>query len=233
MKIVTENDIFRALNHQQQYGGKIGQSLVALNIISEDKLLATLRYHFGLPVVDLIKTNINPEILNLISREMAERYTAIPIKIEELRTGKTLMMVMSNPLDINAIEELQFAAGYKISPVIAKESDIHAALNKYYNLKERATDVADVSVEEEPKSDEMTIVQVGEDIWVQDEETKKEQKPPLPSKPPEQPPQKEDGAANYEAGLKERKMWRALVKLLVEKEYITMKELEEMLKKEQ
>ncbi len=227
MKIVTENDIFRALKYQQQYGGKIGQSLVALNIISEDKLLATLRYHFGLPVVDLRKTKINTKILDLISSEMAERYTTIPVKIEESRTGKTLLMVMSNPLDINAIEELQFAAGYKVSPVIAKESDIHAALNKYYNLKGRATGATSVSVGEEPKSDEMTIIQGGEEIRVQDEE----EKPPLKS--PEKPPQQEDGATNYESGLKERKMWRALVKLLVEKEYITMKEIEEMLKKEQ
>jgi len=227
MKIVTENDINRALKHQEQYGGKIGQSLVALNILSEDKLLATLRYHFGLPVVDLINTNITPRILNLISSEMAERYIAIPIKIEETKKGKTLMMVMSNPLDLNAIEELQFAAGYKVSPVIAKESDIQAALNKYYNPKGRETDAASVSVGEKPKVDEMTIIQGGEEIRV-----KEEKKPPPPSKPPEKPPQQRDGAINYESSLRERKMWRALVRLLVEKEYITMKELEDMLKKD-
>ena len=225
MNIVTENDILRALKHQQQYGCKIGQSLVALNILSEDKLLATLRYHFGLPVVDIKKININPEIIRLISEEMAERYSAIPIKIEELRTGKTLMMVMSNPLDLNAIEELQFAAGYKISPVIAKESDIEAALNKYYNLKRRTAGISSVSVGEKPESDVMTIIQGGEEIRIVDEK-----KPPL--KPQEQPPQQGGGAVNYEAALKERKLWRALVKLLVEKEYITMKELEEMLKEE-
>ncbi len=226
MKIVTENDILRALKHQQQYGCKIGQSLVALNILSEDKLLATLRYHFGLPVVDIKKINISPGILKLVSSEMAERYTVIPIKIKESSKGKSLLMVMSNPLDINAIEELQFAVGYKISPVIAKESDIQAALNKYYDLEGRATGATSVSVEEKPESDVMTIIQGGEEIRVQEVK----EKPPL--KPPEKPPQQGGGATNYEAALKERKMWRALIKLLVKKEYITIKELEEMLKKE-
>jgi type IV pilus assembly protein PilB len=219
--IVSEYDIQRALIHQEQYGGKIGQALVALNILSEDKLLAALRYHFGLPVVDLGRTEIPPHIIRFISAEMAERYTAVPIKIKETGKGKTLLVVMSNPMDINAIEELQFAAGYKISPVLAKESDIQAALKKYYRLKGRSDSAVKVSVGEGSDVDEMTIIQGGEEFKIGGEK-KKEGKPAG------------EGSSDmdYEQIMKEKRLWRALIKLLVDKGVITMNELEEMLSRE-
>lgn len=224
--IVSEYDIQRALIHQEQYGGKIGQALVALNILSEDKLLAALRYHFGLPVVDIGKIEIGPNIIRLISAEMAERYTAIPIKVKETGKGKTLLVAMSNPMDLNAIEELQFAAGYKISPVLAKESDIHGALKKYYRLKERDTGAVKVSVGEESDVDEMTIIQRGEEITIGGEEKRKEESPQSPQR---EATEEEGSEVDYEQIMKEKKLWRALIKLLVDKEYITMQELEEIL----
>lgn len=221
--IVSEYDIQRALIHQEQYGGKIGQALVALNILSEDKLLAVLRYHFGIPVVDLERLEIRPEIIRLISAEMAERYVAVPIKVQETGKGKTLFVVMSNPMDLNAIEELQFAAGYKISPVLAKESDIQAALKKYYRLKGKATGPVKVSVGEESGADEMTIIQGGEEFKIGGEK-KKEEKTAGEVGP--------DPDIDYDQMMKEKMLWRALIKLLVDKGVITMSELEEMLERE-
>ena len=225
--IVSEDDIERALRYQNQHGCKIGQALVALNILSENKLLAALRYHFGLPVVDLANTEIPPSIIRLISGEMAERYTAVPLRLEQTKKGKTLFVVMSNPVDLNAIEELQFIAGYKISPVLAKESDLQGALNRYYNVKTRPIGAISVSLEDEPDAGEMTIIQGGEEIRIvlNSEEKKELEK------------SQEDGSdeghlkMNYEMVLKELKLWKAVVKLLINKGFITMEELKEALTK--
>ncbi len=225
--IVTEDDIQRALRYQNQYGCKIGQALVSLNIITENKLLAALRYHCGLPVVDLGNIEIPPQIIRLISGEMAERYTAVPVRIEETGKGKTLLVVMSNPSDLNAIEELQFIAGYKISPVLAKESDLQAALLKYYDIKTRPIGAISVSLEDDSDAGEMTIIQGGEEIRIvlNSEEKKELEK------------SQEDGSGegqlkmNYEMVLKELKLWKAVVKLLINKGFITMQELEESLTK--
>jgi type IV pilus assembly protein PilB len=225
--IVTEGDIERALRYQGQYGCKIGQALVALNILTESKLLAALRYHFGLPVVDLSKTEIPPNIIRLVSGEMAERYSAVPLRLEQTKKGKTLFVVMSNPVDLNAIEELQFTAGYKISPVLARESDLQAALSKYYEVKRRPIGAISVSLDDDSDTGEMTIIQGGEEIKiVLDSEEKKELE-----KTQEEGPEKDRLKMNYEMMLKELKLWKAVVKLLINKGVITMKELEEALTK--
>lgn len=223
--IVTEADIERALRYQNQYGCKIGQALVALNILTENKLLAALRYHYGLPVVDLGKAEIPPSIIRLVSSEMAERYAAVPLRLEQTKKGKTLFVVMSNPVDLNAIEELQFIAGYKISPVLAKESDLQTALLKYYDIRTRPIGAISVSLGDDTDTGEMTIIQGGEEIRiVLDSEEKKELE-----KTQEEGPGKEQLKINYEMMLKELKLWKAVVKLLINKGFITMEELKEAL----
>ncbi|MBN1574805.1 MAG: hypothetical protein JW984_16535 [Deltaproteobacteria bacterium] len=227
--IVSEEDIQRALRYQNQYGCKIGQALVALNILSENKLLAALRYHYGLPVVDLGKMEIPPSIIRLVSGEMAERYTAVPLRLEQTKKGKTLFVVMSNPVDLNAIEELQFTAGYKINPVLAKESDIQAALLKYYNVRTRPVGAISISLEDDTDTGEMTIIQGGEEIRiVLNSEEKKELE-----KTQEEGSGNDQLKMNYEMMLKELKLWKAVVKLLINKGFITMDELKEALTKKE
>ncbi len=40
---------------------------------------------------------------------------------------------MADPTNLNAIDDLKFLTGYNIEPVIASETAIHGAIEKYYN----------------------------------------------------------------------------------------------------
>lgn len=131
--IITQDQLTQALDHQETRGGRLGEALVYLNIISEDKLLAALRYHLRVPAMELENRDIPDNVLTVMPPSLARKYHAVPVRIKEDSSGKkNLLVAMSNPLDMGAIEEMEFATGIKVVPVLAKDSQIQALIRRYY-----------------------------------------------------------------------------------------------------
>ena len=165
-KIISEKDLNRALKQQEQWGGRIGEALIKLNIISEDKLLAALRYNLGIPVVDLKGSEIPKNIVSLFSKKMAEKYMAVPVKLMEEANKKVLLVAMSNPMDMSAIEEIQFALGLRVQPVLARSKDINFSLHHHYDIPVGYEAEKGVSPQNRPDSNGMTIITGGGEIKI-------------------------------------------------------------------
>jgi hypothetical protein len=167
--LISKQDLNRALEYQKEGGGKLGQVLVALNLITEDKLLAALKYHLEIPILDLEEIIVDSEVLKRVPKKLAEKHTLLPVKITTSFGKRTLLVVMSNPMDIEAINEVEFAAGVFVQPVLAKERDLLRALNKYYGIDTGFTysylDTEDTSENE----DDMTIITGGRQFTVYEE----------------------------------------------------------------
>jgi hypothetical protein len=133
--LISRQDLARALEHQKQNGGKLGRILVTLNLITEDKLLSALKYHLEIPILDLEDMVIDPVVLRLVPKKLVEKHSLLPVKIITTFGKRTLLVVMSNPMDIEAINEVEFAAGVFVQPVLAKERDLMRALNRYYGIE--------------------------------------------------------------------------------------------------
>lgn len=117
-----------------QFGGRLGDSLLSLNLISEDRLLTTLRRHFGLPSVDLKDMHIPGEIINLISPELVHQYRAIPFMTHTVSSETYLMVAMSDPMDLSARQDLTRFSGLAVQTFLAKESQIVLSIKKHYGL---------------------------------------------------------------------------------------------------
>jgi type IV pilus assembly protein PilB len=220
--IITRDDLSRALRYQENWGGKLGEALINLKIISEDKLLASLKYHLNLPVINLESLSVPPEILRLVPRESAKKFKAVPVKVGEVAGKKTLFVAMANPLDLTAIEELQFASGLRVQPVLSREKGLLLALRQLYEIDVEY--FAPKQSQSVPKgaSDDMTIIRAGEEVTIKETPASKpESDTPIAPLLPEQ-------AADV--GTMERKILQALIKLLIEKGHITLEELKEKMK---
>jgi len=240
-EIITTDQLNRALLHQQQWGGRLGEALIFLRVITEDKLLAVLKYHLEIPIIDLEELDISPQIIKLIPKKMAEKFKAVPIRIALSFGKKTLLTAMSDPMDISAIEELQFAAGYKIQPVLAKERSIKSALGQYYNVevgyvnaKTEKTEIVSKK-DNDDEADVMTIIRGGDELKISSSgevlydngETVMPDNISDDSDIPTRDMTPED--ENIREIKKENKLLRALVKILIEKEYITIEDIKEKL----
>lgn len=126
--LITSEQLDDALTLQKSAGGRIGAILVKLGYVSEEEIASFLGRQYGVPAVDLSKATIDPAILKLVPAEVARKYQLIPLG----RSGGALTVAMADPSDIFAIDEVRFITGHNIQPMVAPDTSIQNALNRYY-----------------------------------------------------------------------------------------------------
>lgn len=82
--------------------------------------------------INLSEFDIDPKVINLISKEIAIKHRLLPVSLASLDHGSTLIVAMSNPSNILAIDDVKFLTGYNVEPVLASEATIKQAIEKYY-----------------------------------------------------------------------------------------------------
>jgi type IV pilus assembly protein PilB len=134
-KIIDELQLKSALNYQEKWGGRLGQILIKLGMISEPRLMAFLVRQFRIPTVDFRRIMISPAILNIIPSQVAERLQVIPLFLEKDGTREALYVAMANPDDLEALDELKFLTSRQIKPVVASDQGVKDAIQYYYHRK--------------------------------------------------------------------------------------------------
>jgi type IV pilus assembly protein PilB len=130
--IIDQVQLNQALAVQRERGGLIGEILVELGFAKEDEIAQTLTAQYGFPYLPLSNYDINPEVANIIPGRVARQYLLIPID----KIGNNLTLAMSNPLNIQAIEDVELLSGYSVQTFVSTSSDIKKAIEKYYKDKE-------------------------------------------------------------------------------------------------
>lgn len=133
--LIDRMQLEAALGRQKQWGGRLGFNLVKLGYISETTMLKFLSSQLKLPCADLSKLNISGRVLDLLHRDVAVNYHILPLQVKEEGGKKYLFLAMSEPMNILAIDEVSFLTGCTVKPVIATDSQIAQALEKYYEKR--------------------------------------------------------------------------------------------------
>jgi len=108
--------------------------------VSEDKLAEAFSEQMRLPLVRLAATVIDTEAVRCISEELARRYVCIPLSREgngrregeAARRRPTLVVAMTNPADVTAIQDVEFASGCQVKPVVATRTEVMDAIGRLY-----------------------------------------------------------------------------------------------------
>ena len=127
-KVVTADQLKQAADHQRKNGLSTASAMVNLGFISEQELAEVLSKHLGYPYIDLEQFEVYPEVVSLLSADVAKKYMVMPI--HQIRSFLTLAMM--DPTDLEVVEDIRFRTGLSIQPVIASESAIAAAIGRYY-----------------------------------------------------------------------------------------------------
>lgn len=149
--VVRPEEMARALAEQKKSGGKLGHVLVQMGIIKDNQLLKALEMAFELPGVDLNNFQIQPAATQLIPRDICEKHTLIPVQ----KVGATtLVIAFSDPHNMSVRDDLRFITRCKISAVVATETAIQGAIDKYYGANVSAIGQ---QLEEEQANEELGI----------------------------------------------------------------------------
>jgi type IV pilus assembly protein PilB len=128
-KLITEEQLKKALSQQSTGGGRLGSNLVKLGYISEEDITSFLSKQFGVPSINLAHFEIDASVIKLVPAETAQKHMVIPIN----RKGNALTVAMADPSNVFAIDDIRFLCGFKVEPVVAAESSIRNAINKHYD----------------------------------------------------------------------------------------------------
>jgi type IV pilus assembly protein PilB len=128
-KRITPAQLQEALNYQKTSGGKLGLNLVKLGFVKDDEITALLSKQYGVPSINLAQFEIDPGIIKLIPAETAHKYQIVPLS----RSGATLTIAMTDPTNVFAMDDIKFMTGYNVEPVVASETTVLEAIERYYS----------------------------------------------------------------------------------------------------
>ncbi|MCJ7472191.1 MAG: GspE/PulE family protein [Actinobacteria bacterium] len=137
-KLITQTQLEESLEIQKETGEKLGEILIRKGFIGDETLVELISFQRGFDTIELskIQDNIDPSTSNLISKEFAFKRKVFPFKL----TDSTLHVAMTDPRDINAIDEIRLLTGYNVKTFITTEKDINDIIKLYtsddYSLKE-------------------------------------------------------------------------------------------------
>ena len=118
--------------------------LKQLRLIDEKRLISFLSAKFNISAVELTHQAIRPEILKSIPENLIRKFAVLPLH----KVGKRLTVVMSDPFNLNLLDQLRLKTGLDIQPALATESEIRNAIEQYYGLKSDISDMVQSMKEE-------------------------------------------------------------------------------------
>ncbi|MBM4281325.1 MAG: type IV-A pilus assembly ATPase PilB [Deltaproteobacteria bacterium] len=134
--LISLQQLQKAQEAQKVEGGKLGFQLTKLGYLEETQLTEFLSRQYGVPAINLAEFEIDADVIKLIPKDVAEKHQVVPVN----RAGGSLIVAMSDPSNIFAIDDLKFLTGYNIEVVVSAEASIQAAIQKYYNNTGPAAD---------------------------------------------------------------------------------------------
>jgi type IV pilus assembly protein PilB len=129
--LISVQQLKKAQEETQKAGGRIGTALIKTGAIEESKLTDFLSKQYGVPAINLKEWDIEPDIIKLVPKDVAEKHLVLPVN----RAGSSLIVAMCDPANIYAVDDLKFLTGYNIESVVASEPAIREGIEKYYAEK--------------------------------------------------------------------------------------------------
>lgn len=130
--MINATQLEKAIDIQKREGGRLGEILVKLGMVKEDRMVAALGKQLDIPYFSLgtgmLKPAADQELQRLIPRDFAIKSFVLPLS----RTLNSLTVAMADPLDLILIDNLKKITGCEVNPVIATCSDILRAVEGFY-----------------------------------------------------------------------------------------------------
>ncbi len=127
-KRISLAQLRQAQEEQKRSGVNLGAALAKLGFISDREITNFLSQEYRVPSIDLSAVELDPDLGKVVTRDVCEKHKVIPIS----KAGSSLIVAMSDPTNLHAIDDIKFLTGYNVEPVVASELAIAAAIDKLF-----------------------------------------------------------------------------------------------------
>lgn len=134
-KVLTEEELKKALQLQKGTGKKIGEVLVDNGMITEDMIARALQAQLGMKLVHLTGITIPKDVRKLVNVNILKKYQCIPFELDPYNAN-ILHLAMADPMDMTAIDDISIITNLQVEPYIATTSEVLAAIDRCYGASE-------------------------------------------------------------------------------------------------
>lgn len=150
---ITQEQYEAAIAESEKNDKPLSETLVSGKVTPEDIAQAQGEV-IHVPFMSLRALTLPPEIIKLVNGQVLRRHNVVPISFAGESTD-VLVLAMSNPLDMVAIDDISIITGCQIEPRISTLGDINQLLDKYYGSEEAMTAAEQYQKERESRYAEM------------------------------------------------------------------------------
>jgi len=171
--LLNRRELTEALNEQRNQGGRLGEILVKLKMLSDEDVRCALAEHLATERVHLDINEINMDIARLVPETIAKRFSLVAIGEKDNK----VLVAMADPLDVIATDTITMKTGREIKPVLSSLREIHRAIEKVYHGshvdEQRLRDLVELEISEDETEQELVIDRAIEaDISVEEAATR-------------------------------------------------------------
>src|SRR5215467_14906245 len=145
--VVDEAAMLEAVNAARERKTSVVTQLVASGAAKARDIALAASNEFGVPLFDLDAVNLDLEAVRLVSDKLIAKHRVLPL----FRRGKRMFLAVADPTNLHAIDEVKFATGLGIEPIVVEDDKLQRALDKALeqvdNQMQALTEEADVDLE--------------------------------------------------------------------------------------
>ncbi|NIN95969.1 MAG: type II secretion system protein GspE, partial [Anaerolineae bacterium] len=126
--VITPAQLAGALEEQKRTRKRLGEVLITLGLVAEEQVTEARALQLDVGYVNLREQECEPEAIAAVAETTARTYTLIPVR----KVRDKLVIAMANPLDVEAIDLVQFETKCRVEPALATESRIIDSIDRQY-----------------------------------------------------------------------------------------------------
>jgi type IV pilus assembly protein PilB len=132
---INDDQLWDILEEQKQSPGQpIGQVAVRMGLVNQRQVTEALAEQWGMPLVNLEETTIQPNVLEIVPQTMAEMYKIMPVSMK----NNVLTVAMADPQNVAILDDLRNFLGHEIRGAVSSAPDVEAAIARYYADREES-----------------------------------------------------------------------------------------------
>jgi type IV pilus assembly protein PilB len=126
--VIKQTQLDEGLKIQKEKGGLLGQILAGLGYVTEEQIAQAITVQYGFPYLPLSNYEMDEAAIKMLTENIVRQYCLIPID----KIGSTVTVAMADPLNTQAIEDIELVTGCSIQVFVSTATDIKQAIDKFY-----------------------------------------------------------------------------------------------------
>jgi hypothetical protein len=133
-RVLDEMQLRSALAQHDQWGGRLTRIIADMGIATEDTLAQAISQGLGVQRIQLGTVTKDVGALAKLEVGFAEQKGVFPVSLRD--NGKTLMLAMADPTDLQTIDQVAARSRTRVIPVVAGDREIEHAILRHYRNQE-------------------------------------------------------------------------------------------------